>query len=188
MTVSEAGRETELVAYKGDTVEKTLLDHKHPSQRGGRGGSGEGDGSGISPLSVEIKRSCSVNVLADGKSKKLSLTGATVADAIQAAGVKLGSEDSVNFELDEPLFDKMNIRVVRTMKIEITVDGETKQYSVSAQSVQEALQKCGVELSEEDRLNCKPKDKIKDGMQIVVQRVTTEEAVEKEEIPLRNCL
>ena len=44
------------------------------------------------------------------------------------------------------------------MKIEITVDGETKQYSVSAQSVQEALQKCGVELSEEDRLNCKPKD------------------------------
>lgn len=58
-----------------------------------------------------------------------------------------------------------------------------KQYSVSAQSVQEALQKCGVELSEEDRLNCKPKDKIKDGMQIVVQRVTTEEAVEKEEIP-----
>ena len=77
----------------------------------------------------------------------------------------------------------MNIRVVRTMKIEITVDGETKQYSVSAQSVQEALQKCGVELSEEDRLNCKPKDKIKDGMQIVVQRVTTEEAVEKEEIP-----
>ena len=38
-------------------------------------------------------------------------------------------------------------------------------------------------LSEEDRLNCKPKDKIKDGMQIVVQRVTTEEAVEKEEIP-----
>ena len=182
MTVSEAGRETELVAYKGDTVEKTLLDHNILLKEADEVVPAR-ETEVESPLSVEIKRSCSVNVLADGKSKKLSLTGATVADAIQAAGVKLGSEDSVNFELDEPLFDKMNIRVVRTMKIEITVDGETKQYSVSAQSVQEALQKCGVELSEEDRLNCKPKDKIKDGMQIVVQRVTTEEAVEKEEIP-----
>ena len=110
MTVSEAGRETELVAYKGDTVEKTLLDHNILLKEAGRGGSGEGDGSGT-PLSVEIKRSCSVNVLADGSQKSFP-DRATVADAIQAAGVKLGSEDSVNFELDEPLFDKMNIQVV----------------------------------------------------------------------------
>ena len=181
MTVSEAGRETELVAYKGDTVEKTLLDHNILLKEADEVVPAR-ETEVESPLSVEIKRSCSVNVLADG-SQKAFPDRSDGCRCHSGCRVKLGSEDSVNFELDEPLFDKMNIRVVRTMKIEITVDGETKQYSVSAQSVQEALQKCGVELSEEDRLNCKPKDKIKDGMQIVVQRVTTEEAVEKEEIP-----
>ena len=92
MTVSEAGRETELVAYKGDTVEKTLLDHNILLKEADEVVPAR-ETEVESPLSVEIKRSCSVNVLADGKSKKLSLTGATVADAIQAAGVKLGSED-----------------------------------------------------------------------------------------------
>ena len=180
LSVTEAGKSTELVAYRGDTVQKALGDNNIllkeddeviPSR----------DTVIESGLSVEIRRSCQVSVTADGKSKKLTLIGGTVADALEESGVKLGEKDSVNYDRDEALFDKMNIRVTRVMKIKVTADGETNEYEVSAETVQAALEKCGVELSEDDRLNVKPKDKLKNGMAIVVQRVETKEVKEKVE-------
>lgn len=181
LTVTEAGKQTDLVAYRGDTVQKALADNNILLKEADEV-SPDRDSVIESGLAVEIKRSCEVSVAADGKTKKLSMTGGTVADALAEAGVKLGGKDSANYELDEPLFDKMNIRVSRTVKIKITADGETKEHELSAETVQAALNKCGVELSEEDRLNVKAKDKLKGGMHIVVKRVKTEEVKEKEEV------
>lgn len=181
LSVSEAGKSTELVAYRGDTVQKALLENNIILKDNDEVIPGR-DTVIENELSVEIKRACDVTVTADGKTKKLSLLGGTVADALEQAGVKLGKKDSANYEMDETLFDKMNIRVTRTMKIKVTADGETKEHEVSAETVQAALEKCGVELSEDDRLNVKAKAKLKDGMHIIVQRVEVKEVKEKVEV------
>lgn len=181
-TVNEAGRKTQLVAYEGETVEEALLEGNILLK----------EADEVSPsletvitadTSVEIVRACTVIVTADGKSQTVSLSGATVGDALKKAGVTLGKEDSVSFPVEEPLFEKMNIRVARVTKITVTADGKTKEYKVAAQSVAEALKKCGVSLGEEDRLSCKPTDKLKADMKITIQRVSKEETKVTEEIP-----
>ncbi len=182
MTVTEAGRETQLTAYKGDTVGQALLDNSIvlkeddqviPSQ----------DTVLEEDMDVEIRRSCQVVVIADGKRMNVTLQGGTVEDALKEAGVTVGEEDSLNYELDKPLFDKMHIRVTREMKVKITADGETKEYETSAQTVEDALKKCGVELGEDDRVEPELTEKVEDGMEIIVHRVEVKEEVKTEEVP-----
>ena len=181
ITVSEGGKRTNLIAYQGDTVQDTLEDHNillkdtdevTPSR----------DTVVTAGLSVEIRRLCQVTVTADGERKVFSLLGGTVATALQRAGITLQDGDSVNYELNEPLFDKMNIRITHPVKITVTADGETAEYEVSAASVLTALRKCGITLSEDDRLNVERQAPLTDGMHIVVTRVRTEEETELQEI------
>lgn len=181
ITVNEAGKHRNIIAYRGDTVAKTLEDNNFlvkdedivlPSR----------DTVVTAGLSIELSRLCNVNVIADGKTTPLSITGGTVADAVSKAGVTLSGMDSTNYELDEPLFDKMNIRVSRTVRIKITADGTTADYEISAVSVRAALEKCGIQLSEDDRLNVEPSAALTSGMHIVVTRVDSEQLVETEEI------
>lgn len=182
LTVTEAGQADSLVAYVGDTVEKALENNNILLQA-----EDEVTPSRETVLeadtAIEIRRACQVSVTADGKTQKLSLVGATVADALEEAGVTLGEKDSVSYDLNKPVFDKMNIRVSRVMKITVTADGETKDYDVAARTVEAALKKCGVTLGEADRLNVEPDGKLTDGMAIVVQRVTTQEVTETEAVP-----
>lgn len=183
LTVEEAGQtKSGLVAYQGDTVEQALLENSIVLK----------EDDEVSPSRdtvidndtwVEISRSCQVVVIADGKSKTVTCTGGTVADALEKAQVTVGEEDSLNYELDKPLFDKMHIRVTRMMKIQITADGKTKEYETSAQTVETALEKCGVELGEDDRVEPERTAKIQDGTKITVQRVEIKEEVETEEVP-----
>lgn len=181
LAVVEAGKRTNLMAYRGDTVQQALeennillkaADQVLPSR----------ETVVEAGLSVEIRRSCQVTVTADGETQRLSMTGGTVADALREAGVTLGGKDSANYDLAEPLFDTMAIRVSRPVKLKVTADGASHEYEVSADTVQAALKKCGVELSEDDRLNVGLKERPVDGMEIVVTRVKTEEAEEEEEI------
>ena len=68
MTVNEGSKKTNLIAYQGDTVEKTLADNNILIK----------DTDEVTPsretivtagLSVEIRRLCQVTVIADGESK-----------------------------------------------------------------------------------------------------------------------
>lgn len=182
LTVEEAGKVTELTAYQGDTVEKAMLENSivltdddeiTPS----RDTVIEGD------TQVEIRRACQVVVLADGKSKTVTLTGGTVQDALDEAGVTVGEEDSLNYPKDKPLFDKMHIRVTRLMGVRITADGETREVETSAQTVEAALERAGVQLGEHDRVEPELTAKVTEDMEITVKRVTLKDEIEVEEIP-----
>lgn len=182
LTLLEAGKETSLTAYRGETVEQALAnnsivlnaeDEVTPSL----------DTVLEEDAQVEIRRACQVVVIADGTSKTVTSIGGTVAQALEKAGVKVGEEDTVNYDLDKPLFHKMHIRVTRVMKIQVTADGETREYETSAQTVETALKKCGVELGEDDRVQPARNTKVYDGMEIAVTRVEVKEVKETEEVP-----
>jgi len=180
--VEESGREHHLIAYKGDTVEKSLFQNNIVLKEKDEVAPGR-DAVVTEDTRVSIERFCTVTVTADNQSKLVSLTGGTVAQALERVGVQVGQDDSVNYEVNEPLFDNMNIKVTRIMMIVITVDGESKEYKFSAATVKEALERAGIEISEDDRLSAKKTAKVQDGMEIVVQRVRKEETVKLEEIP-----
>lgn len=182
LTVREAGKESLLVAYRGDTVEQVLLENSIVLK----------DADEITPAretvvegdtQVEIRRACQVVVLADGKQTTVTRIGGTVEDALKEAGVTVGEEDSLNYDKDEPLFDKMHIRVTRMMKVRITADGETREVETSAQTVEDVLKKFQVELDEDDRVEPEGKTKVTEGMEITVHRVEVKEEVKTEEVP-----
>ena len=182
LTVREAGKENLLVAYRGDTVEQVLLENSIVLK----------DADEITPAretvvegdtQVEIRRACQVVVFADGKQTTVTQTGGTVEDALKEAGVTVGEEDSLNYDKDEPLFDKMHIRVTRVMKVRITTDGETREVETSAQTVEDVLKKFQVELDEDDRVEPEAKTKVAEGMEITVRRVEVKEEVKTEEVP-----
>ena len=182
LTVREAGKENLLVAYRGDTVEQVLLENSIVLK----------DADEITPAretvvegdtQVEIRRACQVVVLADGKQTTVTQTGGTVEDALKEAGVTVGEEDSLNYDKDEPLFDKMHIRVTRVMKVRITAGGETREVETSAQTVEDVLKKFQVELDEDDRVEPEAKTKVAEGMEITVRRVEVKEEVKTEEVP-----
>lgn len=182
LTVREAGKENLLVAYRGDTVEQVLLENSIVLK----------DADEITPAretvvegdtQVEIRRACQVVVLADGKQTTVTRIGGTVEDALKEAGVTVGEEDSLNYDKDEPLFDKMHIRVTRVMKVRITAGGETREVETSAQTVEDVLKKFQVELDEDDRVEPEAKTKVAEGMEITVRRVEVKEEVKTEEVP-----
>ena len=182
LTVEEAGRKTQLTAYQGETIEQALLENSIVLQEEDEVTPSR-DTVIESDTQVEIRRACQVVIIADGKSHSVTRIGGTVADALSEAGVAVGADDTVNYEKDQPLFDKMHIRVTRMMKIQITADGETKEYETSAQTVEAALEKCEVEVDEDDRIEPALTEKIQDGMEITVRRVEVKEEVETEEVP-----
>ncbi len=181
LRVTEAGKTSELIGYKGDTVRKALAENNILVKEEDLVTPGR-DMVITADLAVEVKRACEITITAEGETQAFSMTGGTVADALEQAGIKLGAKDACNYSLDEPLFDKMNLRISRLVKITVTADGKTEEYEVPAQRVQAALRGAGVKLGEEDRLNVKRTDMLKDGIKITIKRVRTEEEKQVEEI------
>lgn len=113
MQVTEAGQVKEFIAYKGDTVRKALQENNILVK----------DSDTVVPsrdlmitedICVDVKRSCEVTVTGAGiQEQKISMIGGTVADALAEAKVKLKAGDTCNYSLEEPLFDKMKVRIIR---------------------------------------------------------------------------
>ncbi len=64
-------------------------------------------------MQVFIKRAFTVNIEADGETHKAHITEGTVADALEYAGIELGSDDTVYPALDAELSETTEIQVTR---------------------------------------------------------------------------
>lgn len=181
--VNRDGDTAQLVAYKGDTVGDALAgngilltaeDQVSPSRETVIGAA----------LTVEIRRPCEVTVIAGGKKPQvLEVSGGTVEEALDQAGVKLREGEHCNYNLDKYVFDGMEIQVCKEASITVTVGGKTEEHQVSAATVELALEQCGISLGEEDRLNVRRDAQPGDGMKIVVKRVRTKEETDTEILP-----
>ncbi len=85
----------------------------------------------------------SVTVSVDGKSQEVSALGGTVGDVLAAEGIEVGDHDKVAPELDQEVSDGTKISVRYGRPLELTVDGDTTTYWVTATDVDGALQQIG---------------------------------------------
>ena len=85
----------------------------------------------------------SVTVSVDGKSQHVSALGGTVEDVLAAEGIEVGEHDKVAPELDQEVSDGTKISVRYGRPLELTVDGDTTTYWVTATDVDGALQQIG---------------------------------------------
>jgi resuscitation-promoting factor RpfB len=85
----------------------------------------------------------SVILSLDGKSQEVSALGGTVGDVLEAEDVEVGEHDQVAPDLDQEVTDGTKISVRYGRPLELTVDGNTKTYWVTATDVAGALQQIG---------------------------------------------
>lgn len=76
---------------------------------------------------IDVTTAFPVSVTADGETVTVHLLRGTVADAIAAAKVSLGSLDTVNYETDDAVFSGMEIHIDRVEKV-VTVTQEAIPY------------------------------------------------------------
>jgi uncharacterized protein YabE (DUF348 family) len=86
----------------------------------------------------------SVVVTVDGHRQVVRTHGSTVKDALEAAGLKIGSHDLLAPAQDVKLTEETAVVVRRGRLMQLTVDGAQREVWVTAMSVAEALGQIGV--------------------------------------------
>ncbi len=119
----------------------------------------------------------------DGTTEKIEIAGGTVADALAKAEIHLDETKAVTPMASTALTENMVITIQDGAKVSITADGETKNVIAPITTVSDAIVQLGYELGEDDILSVAKNAVIKEGMNIVVQRVTFETVTALEEIP-----
>lgn len=144
----------------------------------------EDDPNNAGDVIITVRTAKQVSVEADGKDMTVTAHyGDTVADVLEKAGISMDSDDMVTPAKDEEIADGTRIQVTRMYRIKVVADGSTIDATVEEGTVSDALRQAGVQLGEEDILSVDPDEKITQGMEIRVSRVTYKEVTETREIP-----
>ncbi len=165
-TVGQALEEAEIAVGKGDLVSPAL---KEPI---GEGGS-----------QIQIGRRAHVVVEEKGKTREITMTGKKVGDALKEAGIALREHDVVNHGLEAYLADGMEIVVTRRLLVKLTVDGREEEFLTEADTVEGLLKEQGIRLDKMDKITPLPGERLADGAEVVVQRVSVKEVAQREPIP-----
>lgn len=162
--VSDVLREAEIMIGEKDEVEPSA------------------DSEAVSGATITVKRYAEVEVVYNGEKRSVSMVGGKVEDAVKKSGFELGG--AVNSSIDKSAYLKngMIIKLFKGTAVSLTMDGKTSDIVTEAATVAQFLAEQKIILGDEDEMNFKPEDEIKDGMKLVIKRVTYKEETKKESI------
>jgi uncharacterized protein YabE (DUF348 family) len=92
-------------------------------------------------VALAMNKSVTINV--DGQTQTVNTFGSTVGDALDAAGIKVGSHDALSPSPSAEIGDDGVIKLERGRQLSLVVDGKQQNTWVRATTVQEALQQMG---------------------------------------------
>lgn len=153
-------------------IEINLRDHLSPSA----------DTKLTDGISIEINHIRPVTVLHDGITVKMWTMTTTPAQAVQELGLE--TEGAV-FSVDSDAKigrEGMSFTVVTPKNFTYTVDGETHTEKMALETVGDLLAAKEIEVGAEDRVLPSIDARLVSGMEIQIQRVTTEEITVTEEV------
>jgi uncharacterized protein YabE (DUF348 family) len=135
-----------------------------------------------SPL-VVVRRAVSFTLDDGGQLETLHTTASTVARALQQRGVHLYLGDQVSPGLQEPVKPGVTVSILRSVPVQIRVDGRIVHTRSRSQTVAGLLGQEGIALVGRDRVEPDLSDPLRAGMTVQVTRVREEFVVEFEPIP-----
>lgn len=135
-------------------------------------------------LAIHLTSAHTVTVVADGMAKSTVVyEGQTIADALQACGVTVDSNDKLTAPTTKQVSADMVIEVTRQHAVKFTADGETKNLLVADTTVSALLAEQGITLGKDDVVTPDLSTKITADTDVTVQRVKYEEVTAEEAIP-----
>ena len=135
-------------------------------------------------LAIHLTSAHTVTVVADGRAQSTVVyEGQTIADALQACGVTVDSNDKLTAPTTKQVSADMVIEVTRQHAVKFTADGETKNLLVEDTTVSALLAEQGITLGKDDVVTPDLSTKITADTDVTVQRVKYEEVTAEEAIP-----
>jgi uncharacterized protein YabE (DUF348 family) len=144
-------------------------------------GSGLDEVSGL-PL-VVLRRAAALTLQDDGETIRLHSTATTVGQVLQEHQVSLFLGDRVTPGLQDGVIPGMTVTILRSVPVQIEVDGREIRTRTLAQTVAGVLAQEGIALVGKDRIEPDLSEAVLPGMAIRVTRVREEIEVEFDPIP-----
>ena len=127
-----------------------------------------------------------VSVKNNGVIKKIVVSGGTVADALNQAGVKLGENQiSVPSASTETKSDT-DIVILNAKKVSLTADGKTQNVLLPYGKVGESIILAGIRLSQDDILSVDCNTKVDDISELSIKRVIYKNVSVTEAVPFES--
>ncbi len=104
----------------------------------------------------------------------------TVGNTLKSSGVALNEMDETSISLEENLSSGMQVVIKRAFKVTVEADGEQTEVYTTGATVEEVLEKAGVDISDDDKISHKSTTPLIGEAVITVGRVEYKERVETE--------
>lgn len=130
---------------------------------------------------ITVRTLKQVSVVVDGVPTTVKSTALTVEDLLeQVPGFVPGSQVSADPEARAD--DGMKLEVTKPKFVNINDGGKMVRTWVAAKTVGDALEERGIELGKEDQLKTDPNTPLRNNLDITIDRVSTEEKTDTEDI------
>lgn len=134
-------------------------------------------------VTVNITRAFPVYIESDGNVSEHMVTGGTVGELIKNVGITVSNNHMVVPDYNAKLKSGLTVKLLEYKIINVSVDGRTDERKVPVGTVADALQYLNILLNKNDIVNYNLTDKVTDGMELVVTRVSYREVTTIEKIP-----
>lgn len=132
---------------------------------------------------IEIIRAVKATVICGEKTADVMTTSSNVAELLNEIGFAAGEEDEISVPLTASVTDGMTVKIVPALKVKVKADGSEKTVSIKSGTVADALAKAEITLDADDKVTPAASDALKNGLEIVVNRIEVKEVKATEEIP-----
>ncbi|MBO7681618.1 MAG: DUF348 domain-containing protein [Clostridia bacterium] len=123
---------------------------------------------------IIVFRAVPVTFYDKGKKLKSVHAAGTIADALEAADIKLEGADTTELEPETLLRENMKINILRAFKVQIIVDGTKQKVDYAKGTVRELLDRVGIDMGENDVVKPALTKTLKPGSKVVIKRVSFE--------------
>jgi len=131
---------------------------------------------------ISIDRCTNVTIEDRDDDYVINLTGKKVEDALDELDLTLGKNDLLNHSMEAYLTDGMDIVIERRYGVNVAVDGNEDYILTGTTTVQDLLDEQNIKMGKDDRISPKLTKKLKDDMEIVINRVTKEKETVNETV------
>ncbi len=133
--------------------------------------------------SITVNRLNSINVAFGKNMQTFRVYGATVGEALAAAGLDVNETAEMNYALSDGAKNGMVIEIRSADSVTLVADGSKLKFAKTTGTVGDLLKMAGVTLGGEDYVKPSQDTPLTKDMKIKVYRVTYKEVSETEEIP-----
>ncbi len=127
-----------------------------------------------------------VSVKNNGVIKKIVVSGGTVADALNQAGVKLGENQISVPSASTEIKSDTDIVILNAKKVSLTTDGKTQNVLLPYGKVGESIILAGIRLSQDDILSVDCNTKVDDISELSIKRVIYKNVSVTEAVPFES--